>query len=194
MSISNNKKLIILDRDGVINQLSKYYVIRKRDFIFIKNSLLAISNLSKHKYYISIATNQSCVGRKFISKNQLEELHFTIKKKLRRLGISLYHFAYCPHHPLNNCFCRKPKTGLIDEILKVNYFKFSEKWLIGDNITDLLAFELRNFNLILVKTGLGEKNLKRVKKYSFSNLYICEDLKEASELILNYNKKSNFFL
>ena len=64
MNISNNKKLIILDRDGVINRLSKYYVIRKRDLRLIKKSLLAISNLSKHKYYISIATNQSCVGRK----------------------------------------------------------------------------------------------------------------------------------
>lgn len=194
MSINNNKKLIILDRDGVINRLSKYYIIRKRDLIFIKNSLLAISNLSKHKYLVSIATNQSCVGRKFISKNKLEELHYTIRKKLRGLGIKLHHFAYCPHHPLNNCLCRKPKTGLIDQILKVNYFEFSEKWLIGDNITDLLAGELRNFNLILVKTGLGKKNLKKVIKYSFSNLYICEDLKEASDLILNYSKKSNFFL
>lgn len=193
MNSSVKRKLILLDRDGVINRLSKYYVIRTRDLIFIKNSLLAISNLSKQNYFISIATNQSCIGRKIIKKKTLDEIHSNLKKKLKKLGINLLHIAYCPHHPINNCNCRKPKSGLIDKILKIKYFKFTEKWLIGDNITDLLAGELRNFNLILVKTGLGKENLKRVKNYSFSNLYICEDLKEASDLILNYNKKSNFF-
>lgn len=186
------KKLIILDRDGVINKLSRYYIIRSRDLVFIKKSLLAISNLSKSNYFISIATNQSCIGRKIINKKKLDEIHSNLKKKLKRLGINLFHIAYCPHHPIYNCNCRKPKPGLIDKILKIKYFKFTEKWLIGDSITDLLAGELRNFNLILVNTGLEGGKLEFVKQKKFKNIYICKDLKEASDLILNYDKKSNF--
>ena len=193
MNYFNGKKLIILDRDGVINKLSRYYIIRRHDLVIIKKSLLAISNLSKNNYFISIATNQSCIGIKIIKKKKLDEIHSNFKKKLKKLGINLFHIAYCPHHPLKNCNCRKPKPGLIDEILKIKYFKFTEKWLIGDNITDLLAGELRNFNLILVKTGLGEKKLELVKQKKFKNIYICKDLKEASDLIINYDKKSNFF-
>ena len=70
MNYFNGKKLIILDRDGVINKLSRYYIIRRHDLVFIKKSLLAISNLSKNNYFISIATNQSCIGRKIIKKKK----------------------------------------------------------------------------------------------------------------------------
>ena len=98
----------------------------------------------------------------------------------------IFHIAVCPHHPIKRCSCRKPKTGLLDEIENKFKSRFTEKWLIGDNISDLVAGNKKQFNLILVKTGLGKNSLKLIHKnsnYDYLNFSICEDLNEAFQLI-----------
>ena len=111
-----------------------------------------------------------------------------MKQKVSRKN---FHIAVCPHHPRKTVLVEKPKTGLLDEIESKSRFKFTEKWLIGDNISDLIAGNKKQFNLILVKTGLGKNSLKLIHKnsnYDYLNFSICEDLNEAFQLITKKNQ------
>ena len=183
------RNIVILDRDGVINEHKKPYVINYKQFRVIKNSLRGIYKLHKKKFLIAIATNQSCVGRKIVSKKVIEKIHSQFLKNLKKLGIKIYELSVCYHHPLKNCKCRKPKTGLIESILNKNNYSFSQKWIIGDNITDLIAGDKADLNLMLVKTGLGLETLKRLSKTNFkNNTHICNNLDEVADLILKVSK------
>ena len=186
------RNIVILDRDGVINEHKKPYVINYKQFRVIKNSLRGIYKLHKKKFLIAIATNQSCVGRKIVSKKVIEKIHSQFLKNLKKLGIKIYELSVCYHHPLKNCKCRKPKTGLIESILNKNNYSFSQKWIIGDNITDLIAGHDAGLKLILVKTGLGLTTSKKLNEMDFKHVtYVCDDLNKATDLILkhsNYQK------
>ena len=167
----------------------KPYVINYKQFRVIKNSLRGIYKLNKKKFLIAIATNQSCVGRGIVSKRVIEKIHFQFLKNLKKLGIKIYKFAVCYHHPIQNCKCRKPKTGLITNILDKKHYSIDQKWIVGDNITDLIAGDKADLNLMLVKTGLGLETLKRLSKTNFkNNTHICNNLDEAADLILKVSK------
>ena len=135
----NSRNVVILDRDGVINEHIKPYVINYKKFRLIKNSLRGIYKLNKKKFLIAIATNQSWVGRRIVSKKVIEKIHFQFLKNLKKIGIKIYEFAVCCHHPLQNYECRKPKTGLITDILNKKQYSINQKWFVGDNIIDLIA-------------------------------------------------------
>ena len=129
---------------------------------------------------IAIATNQSCVGRGIVSKRVIEKIHFQFLKNLKKLGIKIYKFAVCYHHPIQNCKCRKPKTGLITNILDKKHYSIDQKWIIGDNISDLTAGHKLGLNLILVKTGLGLEMSEKLydtglKPYT----HVCENLNDV---------------
>ena len=111
------RNIVILDRDGVINEHKKPYVINYKQFRVIKNSLRGIYKLHKKKFLIAIATNQSCVGRKIVSKKVIEKIHSQFLKNLKKIYIKIYELSVCYHHPLKNCKCRKPKTGLKQKVL-----------------------------------------------------------------------------
>ena len=82
--MKSSKKIVIIDRDGVINNHKKPYVINCRQFRIIKNSFRGIYKLHKNKFLIAIATNQSCVSRRIISKNILNKIHSTLTKNLKK--------------------------------------------------------------------------------------------------------------
>lgn len=185
----NSRNVVILDRDGVINEHKKPYVINYKQFRIIKNSLRGIYKLSKNKFLIAIATNQSCVGRGIVSKKVIEKIHSQFLKKLKKIGIKIYEFSVCYHHPIQNCKCRKPKTGLITNILNKKNYSINQKWLVGDNIIDLIAGDKADLNLILVKTGLGLETLKKLSSTNLrNNPHICHNLDEAANFILKVSK------
>ena len=182
------KKLIILDRDGVINHqsksYSKSYVKSVKEFRMLPKSAIGISNLCKKGYYVAIATNQSAVGRKILKTKELYKIHDKMLKEIKKFRGKIFHIAICIHTPQRKCNCRKPKSGLIDEILYKRKNVFTEKWLIGDKISDLMSGKNRDFKLGLVRTGLGENTLKEIEDLKlkinfkiFDNLYkVSKDL------------------
>lgn len=179
-------KLVVLDRDGVLNHHSKYYIKNVKEFKLYKNSALIMSKFYKLGYKVAIATNQSAVDRKILKFKTLKKIHQILVNETKKFRGKIFHIAVCPHHPHKNCTCRKPKTGLLEEIENKSRFKFTEKWLIGDNISDLIAGNKKQFNLILVKTGLGKISLKLINEnshYDYLNFSTCEDLHEAFQLI-----------
>ena len=110
---------------------------------------------------------------------------FTIFKKIKKIGVNIYKIEVCYHHPIQNCKCRKPKTGLINNILHKKNIK--QKWIVGDNKTDLIAGHNAGLNLVLVKTGLGLETSKKLRnKVLRNNTHFCDNLNNAADLILKF--------
>src|SRR3989338_8553572 len=108
--------LIILDRDGVINFESADYIKSPEEWIPIPGSVEAIALLSKAKYRIVIATNQAGVNRGLFSLQMLDRIHQKMLTFIENAGGKIEKIYFCPHHPDENCECRKPKTKMFQDI------------------------------------------------------------------------------
>jgi D-glycero-D-manno-heptose 1,7-bisphosphate phosphatase len=132
-------KLIILDRDGVINYDSPAYIKSPDEWQPIPGSLEAITQLNKAGYKVAIATNQSGVGRGYFDLPTLHAIHNKMMQKLQMLGGSINIIAFCPHHPNDNCLCRKPRAGLLEQISQKLKIDLSQALMIGDSPRDMEA-------------------------------------------------------
>jgi D-glycero-D-manno-heptose 1,7-bisphosphate phosphatase len=153
--------LIILDRDGVINQDSDNYIRTVAQWIAIPSSITAIANLSKAGYKIAIATNQSGIGRGYYTLDTLAAIHHKMTALVAAAGGTIDHIANCPHTPDDNCICRKPKPAMLLQILEKYQFRASDAWFVGDSLRDLEAAWAINMPTALVKTGKGQRSLDR---------------------------------
>ena len=111
-------KIVILDRDGVINEDSANYIKNPNEWIPIPQSLEAIALLKQNNFYVIIATNQSGVGRGLYNVEVLNQIHNKMNKMLQDVGGSIDAIFFCPHTDEDNCNCRKPKIGMLEEIEK----------------------------------------------------------------------------
>lgn len=155
-------KLIILDRDGVINQDSDLYVRSVDEWIPIEGSIQAIADLSRNGYKIAVATNQSGLARGYFSLATLDAMHQKMTQLVTDAGGRVDAIFYCPHGPDDACLCRKPLPGMIHQILQ-HFGPLQETpWLIGDSLRDLeAAWAVDNIHTALVKTGKGERTLAK---------------------------------
>jgi D-glycero-D-manno-heptose 1,7-bisphosphate phosphatase len=156
-------RLLILDRDGVINEESAAYVKSPEEWHPIPGSLEAIALLSQRGWQIVIATNQSGIGRGYYDEAALTHIHNKMHQALDALGGMIHYVFYCPHHPEASCNCRKPKVGLIEQIA-VQYalpFPFDVPVIpfVGDSARDLIAADTAGCQPILVLSGNGQKTL-----------------------------------
>lgn len=149
-------RMVILDRDGVINRDSADYIKSVDEFELLPGSLEAISRLKKAGYLVTIASNQSGIARGLFSEEELKKMHDKLESQLAMRGIKIDGIYYCPHGPHDNCVCRKPKPGLLLKIAKHFNIKLSETPFVGDNIGDIKAAEMCGAKPILVRTGKGE--------------------------------------
>ena len=177
-------KIVVLDRDGVINVDLLTYVTRKEDFIPIKNSLEAISFLNKNGFKVAVATNQACIEENIISDEELLKIHDHMEELLQSYGGKIEYIAYCPHMANSNCNCRKPKTGLLKKIEEVLGVSLKNKYFIGDKVSDLIAGYDHGCVPLLIKNGpYGEKAFKSKNCPPLEHCF--NDLMEASKFIVN---------
>lgn len=155
-------KLVILDRDGVINYDSDNYIKTVDEWLPIEGSLEAIAKLKNNDYKVAIATNQSGIGRGFYSIETMHQMHQKMADLLKPLNASIDHIEFCPHHPDDNCSCRKPKPGMLHNIQKVFNANLSHTYFVGDTLSDLATADHAKTRFALVKTGKGERILNRV--------------------------------
>ena len=155
-------KLIILDRDGVINQDSDEYVKSLEEWIPIEGSCEAIAALSKAGYTIAIATNQSGLARGYFSIDDLEAMHGRLNSLVEEAGGKIATIKYCPHGPDDGCDCRKPLPGLVDQIEQELGISAAGAFFIGDSLRDLQAGLPKGCKPVLVMTGKGEKTLLKM--------------------------------
>ena len=156
-------KLIILDRDGVINQDSPDFIKSPEEWIPIDGSLEAIGRLSQAGYEVVILTNQSGIGRGLISPDMLSQIHVRMLDYIQQHGGKIQIILFCPHHPDEECTCRKPKTGLYKELTKRLNIDLAGTYSVGDSLRDLIAAKSAGASPILVKTGNGRKTVKELK-------------------------------
>ena len=135
------KKIILLDRDGVINlKASKgNYINKWSDFKFIDKTLNLLLELSQNGYKFIIITNQAGVGRKITHIEDLHKIHKNMIKFLSKKGISVLKVYFCPHHWLDDCICRKPKPFLFFEASNEFNFRLDKTIYLGDDERDMLA-------------------------------------------------------
>ena len=155
-------RLILLDRDGVINQDSKDYIKSAEQWAPIKGSLEAIGDWQRRGVEFAVCTNQSGLGRGLFSKDDLFNMHAKCNSILKSLGGKPLRFFFCPHTSENNCSCRKPKALLLELAIKVSGSKPSNTVFVGDSPSDLKAAQAASVQFILVHTGNGESTYKEL--------------------------------
>ena len=154
-------KLIILDRDGVINHDSDQFIKSPEEWQPIDGSLDAIAFLTQAGYTLAVATNQSGIARGYFNVQTLNEMHAKMHKLVRQAGGEISGVWFCPHTADSNCDCRKPKPGMVLDILDRFQARASETYLVGDSLRDLQAIASAGGQPILVRTGKGMKTLEK---------------------------------
>jgi D-glycero-D-manno-heptose 1,7-bisphosphate phosphatase len=178
-------KLVILDRDGVINQDSANFIKNPNEWIAIPGSLEAIALLNQSGFRVVVATNQSGVSRGLFDMATLNSIHDKMHRELLSLGGRIDAVFYCPHSADDNCNCRKPKTGMIKEIGKRFSVDLSQVVGVGDAFRDLQSFSDAGSQPVLVRTGKGEDTLK--SNDLPANTLVFADLSEAVQHIISEN-------
>ena len=180
-------KLVILDRDGVINQDSANFIKNPNEWIPIAGSLEAIALLNQSGFRVALATNQSGIARGLFDMVTLNAIHDKMHRALALVGGRIDALFYCPHAADDHCNCRKPKTGMIEDIGRRFSVELNKVYGIGDAYRDLQAFADAGCMQILVKTGKGEETLAQAKnsdKPLPKNTLIFADLAEAVQHII----------
>ena len=165
-------KLIILDRDGVINEDSDDYIKSPDEWIPIAGSLEAIGALSQNGFKVIIITNQSGIGRKIFSIEMLNAIHKKMNINIAQYGGVIDGIFFCPCAPEENCNCRKPKSGLYNEVSDRLQISLENVFCVGDKITDIQAAQNAGAKPILVKTGKENDDSGNIPK----NIPIYDDL------------------
>lgn len=152
-------KLVVLDRDGVINYDSVHFIKSTNEWIPIPGSLEAIALLNQSGYRVAVATNQSGISRGLFDMVTLNAIHDKMHRALGQLGGRVDAMFYCPHSAEDNCTCRKPKPGMMEEIGHRFGMDMKGVPIVGDALRDLQAGAVLGMQPILVRTGKGEDTL-----------------------------------
>ena len=176
-------KLIILDRDGVINEDSDDYIKHPDEWNPLPGSLEAIARLHQAGWTIAIASNQSGLARGLFDITALNDIHQKFRKALSQLGGAVDAIFVCPHGPDDNCLCRKPLPGLFHDIGRRFDTSLDEVPAIGDSLRDLQASATANCLPWLVQTGNGQKTSS--KGGLPAGTRVAKDLADAVDQILS---------
>lgn len=184
-----NMKTIFLDRDGVINRDSPEYIKSRSEFEFLPTSLDAIRLLNQNGYLIIVITNQSAIVRGMISSEELLAIHRMMCETVKHYGGEIREVFYCPHHPDDNCDCRKPKPGMILQAARKYDIDLAHSVMIGDSATDIgCARNAGCGKAILVKTGYRNNQEEILAKKKILPDAVCDDLMAAANFILSYSR------
>jgi D-glycero-D-manno-heptose 1,7-bisphosphate phosphatase len=154
-------KLVILDRDGVINHDSDAYIKSPDEWKPIAGSLEAIAKLTQSGFRVVVATNQAGIGRGLFDMASLNAIHDKMHRAVAQAGGRIDAVFYCPHAQEANCNCRKPKPGLLEEIGRRFNTSLKDVPCIGDALRDLEAATAVGARPILVLTGKGKKTERK---------------------------------
>jgi D-glycero-D-manno-heptose 1,7-bisphosphate phosphatase len=152
-------KLVILDRDGVINVDSAEFIKKPEEWNPIPESLESIARLNQAGYRVVIATNQSGVGRGLLDMTTLNAIHDKMNKALAQVGGRIDAIFFCPHARDAECTCRKPHPGLLVDIARRYSIDLTGVPCVGDSLRDLQAAASVSALPILVLTGKGKETL-----------------------------------
>ena len=181
---------VFLDRDGTL--------VREVDFLCDPDELellpgvpQSLQRLAQAGYALVVTTNQSAIARGMIDEAQLNRIHERLERELAQHGVDLDRIDWCPHHPTvgdppwrARCDCRKPRPGMIQRSIAALDLDPQRSWTIGDSERDLAAGAALSIPGILVTTGRGSQERRRLESEGRLPLRCCEEFGAAAELIL----------
>jgi D-glycero-D-manno-heptose 1,7-bisphosphate phosphatase len=183
-------KVVFLDRDGVINKYPghRQYVTNLKGFKFLPGSLSAIRILTNAGFKIFVVSNQAGVSKRLYSKKTLDKITRFMIKEVKKTGGRIQKVLYCIHREETNCFCRKPKTGLLKKATKDCKVDLKDSYFIGDSLIDVATGKTFGCKTILVFTG--REKLKNAPDWDIQPDFVAKTLKIATENITagKYNR------
>ncbi|MEJ2660480.1 MAG: D-glycero-beta-D-manno-heptose 1,7-bisphosphate 7-phosphatase [Desulfobacteraceae bacterium] len=180
------EKVIFLDRDGVINYDSPDYVKSWDEFRFLPGSLEALASLTAAGYHLILITNQAGVGRGLIPAPVLDDMHRRLRQAVVEQGGRIFDIFHCPHHPDDNCGCRKPAPGMILQAATRHHIDTAGAVMIGDNAKDIACGLRAGCGVtILVRTGNGRKAQEELACQGIQPTAVADDLLDAANMILS---------
>lgn len=171
------EKVIFCDRDGVVN-VEKNYLYKIEEFEFVDGVFESFKHLQDLGYKLVIITNQSGISRGYYTKKDFDILTKWMVEKFQENSVKIDGVFLCPHGPYDNCNCRKPKTGMIDEAKKLFKIDFKNSWLIGDKDSDIqTAINANIKNSVQVRSGHKfDEDLSKAD-------YIIDSIKDIRSII-----------
>ncbi|MET3716048.1 D-glycero-beta-D-manno-heptose 1,7-bisphosphate 7-phosphatase [Pseudomonas sp. PvP001] len=152
-------KLLILDRDGVINHDSDAYIKSVAEWLPLPGAIEAIAQLHQAGWTVAVATNQSGLARGYYDLATLDAMHERLRSLVAEQGGEVGLIVHCPHGPDDHCTCRKPRPGLLQTIAAHYDVPLAGVWFVGDSLSDLNAAMAVAAQPVLVKTGKGLRTL-----------------------------------
>lgn len=176
-------KVIVLDRDGVINEDSDAFVKSVAEWVPIAGSLAAMARLNQAGYRLVVATNQSGLGRGLLTLDDLNAMHQRLHDRLAEFGGYIDAIFFCPHSPEEQCGCRKPRPGLLLSVRERFGVAASDLLVIGDSLRDLESAWVAGAPAVLVRTGNGLRTLAEHRE-RLGQTRVYGDLAAAADAIL----------
>ena len=179
-----HQRLVILDRDGVINEDSDDYIKSPEEWLPVPGSIDAIARLSQAGYLVAVATNQSGLARGYFDEFTLANIHNLMNALVEEAGGHIDVVCYCPHHPDDACNCRKPLPGLLNQIEQALGVTVTGAWYVGDTLKDIQAARNKACKPILVRSGKGRATEARLTLEDRAGVPVFDNLAEAASCIL----------
>jgi len=154
-------KLVILDRDGVINEESDDYIKSEDEWEPIEGSIDAIARLCQADYRVVVVTNQSGIARGLLTIENLHAIHQRMHKEVSAGGGRIDAIFICPHKPDDDCDCRKPRPGMLHSVMERLETELAGVPLVGDSLRDVQSAMVVGANPVLVRTGHGTRTLEQ---------------------------------
>lgn len=184
------KRAIFLDRDGTLNRDSANYITHLSEFVLFDFTVEALRKLQQLGFKLIVISNQSAIARGLTTRREVERIHSHLRETLAAAAVRIDAIYYCPHHPDEDCDCRKPATGNVE--LAIRDFKLDPRksYFIGDAARDIETGARVGCRTILVKTGITRVEPQAIERWPYRPDHIVENLREAAELVEKIEKES----
>ena len=177
-------RVVFLDRDGTIIE-DKVFLGNPDGIVFFPGAFEAIKILKKLGYKIVVISNQSGIGRGILTEKMVNEVNECFLRSLKEKEAPVDALYFCPHHPDDNCDCRKPKTGMIKKAATELKLDLKDAVVIGDHLCDIELGKNIGAKTVLVLTGHGKKELDESENAGIKPDFVAKDLLEAANWIKN---------
>jgi|SRR5437868_5263194 len=181
---NSDRPAVFLDRDGTVTEEVGYLNHLSR-FRLLDGVAEAIRRLNQASLPAVVVTNQSGVSRGYFPEQLVRDVHERMIAELNQAGAHLDGVYYCPHVSADECECRKPKTGMLEQAARELHLNLKNSFVVGDRHSDVELAHCAGARSVLVRTGFGEGELAwRAKNWPRQPEFIADDLPEAVEWIL----------
>jgi len=164
-------RLLIVDRDGVINEDSPEFIKTPAEWHPIPGSIEALATATQMGFSIFVVSNQSGIARGIVDIEQLHQIHARLLAEVQRCGGRIDAILFCPHGPDDDCHCRKPRPGLLEAIATRTGASLRDAIFVGDRQSDLDAARAVGARAVLVETGHGRATLAKLPAHDRLTVY-----------------------